>query len=299
MEQRLERIGRLAALARGLDGEGGYNGAKLARAALERELLRHADAHAPVGAAELSDAVAAVRRELGADYPDAFLVSLDAVEAAARVGATVPLDAAPAARTCRVCGDLFLGEDVPAACPTCESPAISFREHLPVWYLEPAEPGTIVATLAAGSGRVAAALAGRDEVDLARPPAPGAWSVREALEHLLFAEQLFAERVGRLLAEDEPDLAARAVWSETPASDEGTVRTGLTAGELFDRNRGRRPPPGDPRRALADARCGRGGRPAAGGHVAVLSQAAYFARHEASHLAQLVAAAQGRVPGGQ
>ena len=48
---------------------------------------------------------------------------------------------------------------------------------------------------------------------------------------------------------------------------------------------------------LADPDWGRGGNHPEWGRVTVLGQAAYFARHEASHLAQLVAAAQGRLPG--
>jgi len=48
-DARLERIGRLAAVARGLEREGAYNGAKLVRAALERELIRYAEAEAPTG----------------------------------------------------------------------------------------------------------------------------------------------------------------------------------------------------------------------------------------------------------
>jgi hypothetical protein len=294
---RLERIGRLASLARGLEREGGYNGAKLLRAALDRELVRYAEAEAPAGQAVLGDTVAALRRDLEGDYPDAFLSRLEAVEVAARAGSTLPLDQAPPTRTCRVCGELFLGEDVPSACPGCESPALSFREHLPVWYLEPAEPGTILAALATGPGRIAPALADHDDEVLGRPPAPGAWSVRESLEHLIFAEQLMAERVDRLLTEDDPDLVARATWAETPASDEGSARTGEAASVLFERYRELRHRTVARLQDLEEADWGRAGRHPEWGHVTVLSQAGYFARHEASHLAQIVAAAQGRVPG--
>lgn len=297
-EWRLERIGRLAAIARGLEREGGYNGAKLVRAALERELVRHAEAHAPTGGAALGDAVGAMRRELGADYPEAFLYSLESAERAAREGSTLSLEQAPPVRTCRVCGEIFLGAGVPTECSVCGSPALSFREHLPIWYLDHAEPGTILAALATGPGRIAAAIGGIDDEALARPPAAGEWSVREGLEHLLFAEQLMAERVERLLTEDDPDLAARAVWSETPPSDEGSVRTGEPASALFGHYRALRHATVDRLSGLDDAAWGRGGRHAEWGHVTILSQAGYFARHEASHLAQVTAAAQGRVPGG-
>jgi uncharacterized damage-inducible protein DinB len=293
----LERIGHLAALVRGLEMEGGYNGAKLIRAALERELLRYGDAHAPSGRAALGDAVATMRRELSGEYADAFCASLDAVEVAVRAGTTVPLESAPPPWTCRACGELFLGDPPPSNCPVCGSPASSFREHLPIWFLEPAKSGDIVAALAAGPALIADALAGHDEADLARPPAPGDWSVRQVLEHLLYAEQLLAERVGRLLHEDEPDLAARAVWAETAVSDEGSVRSGESAGRLFERYRELRAATVDQLGKLEDAQWLRAGHHAEWGRITVLSQAAYFARHQASHMAQLVAAADGRVPG--
>jgi hypothetical protein len=296
MDHRLDRIGRLAAVARGLEREGGYNGAKLVRAALDRELTRYAEAEAPGGSDVLGDALARLGDELAAEYPAVFLAALKAAEAAARAGSTLPLDQAPPARTCRVCGELFLG-DVPGACPTCESPALSFREHLPVWYLEPAEPGTVLAALAAGPSRIGRALDGPGDEALARPPAPGEWSVRDALEHLLFAEQLMTERVERLLTEDEPDLVSRAVWSETPPSDEGSVRSGEPASVLFARYRELRHATVERLRGLDEGGWGRSGSHPEWGHVTVLSQAGYFARHEASHLAQVVAASQGRVAG--
>jgi hypothetical protein len=297
MDERLVRIGRLAAVVRGLEREGGYNGAKLLRAALERELVRHAEVEAPTGRDEIAGAIEGLRSDLDGDYPAAFIVSLGAAAAAARAGDTLPLEDAPPVRTCRICGDLFVGDEVPSACPTCEAPALSFREHLPIWYLEPADPGQVLAALASGPGRLTTALAGHDDAELARPPAPGAWSVREALEHLLFAEELMAERVNRLLTEDDPDLAARAVWAETPVSDEGSVATGEPAAAILARYRHLRRETVARLRDLDGAGWGRAGSHREWGHVTVLSQAAYFARHEASHLAQVVAAAQGRLPG--
>ena len=108
---RLARVGRLASLARGLEREGGYNGAKLVRAALEREIVRYAEAEAPSGRAALADAVEGLRRELAGEYPTAYRAGLDAAAAAARDGRTLPLDEAPATRTCRVCGELFIDDD--------------------------------------------------------------------------------------------------------------------------------------------------------------------------------------------
>ena len=297
----LRRIGRLAAVARALEREGGYNGAKLVRTALDRELTRYAEAasnEVAHGEGAL-DALRAVATELeAAGHPRALA---DAVRAAAddavRNGGTITLAAAPRAHTCRFCGEVFLGERVPPACPACDAPALSYREQLPVWYLDPADPGTILAELASGPRRVAAALDGRDDEALARAPRPGEWSARETLEHLVFAEGLFAERIPRLLTEDEPDLVARAVWMETPPSDEGTAATGETASALAAEQRRLREATVARLTDLDAAAWARAGRHPEWGRVTVLSQAAYFVRHEASHLAQLAAAARGRVPG--
>jgi uncharacterized damage-inducible protein DinB len=296
MDDRLARIGRLAAVARGLEREGAYNGAKLLRAALASELLRHAEAAAPSGSVAAADALTELLAQDGPALPAGMASLLGGVEELVRAGGTVPLAAAPPAHVCRFCGEVFLGDEVPVACPGCEAPALSYHEELPVWYLEHIEPGTVLAALAAGTRHVADALAGRSDDALARRPAAGEWSARETLEHLLFAEELLAERLERLLAEDDPNLAARAVWSETPVSDEGTLATGDPASVLAARLHALR---GRTLARLADLpqeAWGRAGMHPEWGRVTVLSQAGYFARHEASHMAQLVAAADGRVP---
>jgi len=293
---RLERIGRLATVARALEREGAYNGAKLVRAALERELLQFAEAQAPRGQA----AVVAAVRDLAAAHPDepqAWLDRLGGVADLVATSGTVTLRDVPPIRLCRVCGELFIGDDVPATCPSCEALAISFREILPVWYLEPAEPGTILAALAAGPGHVAVAVAGHDDEALDRAPAAGEWSARETLQHLVFTESLLAGRVVRMLEEDDPDLAAWSVSWGTAPSDEGSEATDDVASAIVARYRGLRHGTVDRLRTLDDAGWARGGRHPEWGRVTVLGQAAYFARHEASHLAQLVAAAQGRIPG--
>ena len=141
------------------------------------------------------------------------------------------------------------------------------------------------------------ALEGRTDEDLARQPAPGEWSARQALEHLLFCEELLAKRIGRLLDEEEPDLAAAAVWADTPASDEGSTSTDEPASVIAARIAELRHATVGRLASLPESSWGRGGTHPEWGRVTVLSQAAYFARHEASHLAQLVAAAEGRLPG--
>jgi len=297
MDARLERIGRFAAVARGLEREGAYNAAKLLRAAMQGELLRYAETEAPSGATAAADALEALVADTGAGLPEAVVALLEPLPEAVRAGRTISLVEAPRVRVCRVCGELFIGDDVPGACPRCEAPALSFHEELPAWYLNPADRGAILAALAAGPRHLALALHDRADEDLARPPAPGEWSAVQALEHLLYSEELLATRIDRLLTEDEPDLAAAAVWADTPASDEGSAATGEAASAVAARVSALRHATVTRLAGLAESDWGRGGNHPEWGRVTVLGQAAYFARHEASHLAQLVAAAQGRLPG--
>lgn len=297
MDARLERIGTYAAVARGLEREGAYNAAKLLRAAMQGELLRYAETEGPAGPAAAAAALEALVADPDSGLADALRALLRPLPSAVRDGRTISLAEAPRVRVCRVCGELFLGDDVPGACPRCEAPALSFHEELPAWYLNPADRGAILAALAAGPRHLALALHDRADADLARPPAPGEWSAVQALEHLLYSEELLATRIDRLLTEDEPDLAAAAVWADTQASDEGSAATGETASAVAARVSTLRHATVTRLAGLRESDWGRGGNHPEWGRVTVLGQAAYFARHEASHLAQLVAAAEGRLPG--
>ena len=294
----IDRIARLASVARGLEREGFYNGAKLLRAVLDGELTRLADHDAPTGPDAAAMAVDALRVELVTAGTEREVVDrLAAVARIVRERGTVTLDDVPSARSCRVCGRLFLGDHVPAACPTCEAPGISFREHLPIWFLEHTEPGTVLAALATGPSRVRAAIGHRSDAELDRRPALSEWSAREVLEHLVHAETLLATRVPRLLDEDDPELVAWAVGSGAPPSDEASDDSQSTASDLARHQAALRERTLERLLGLDEAGWGRQGRHPEWGRVTVLSQAAYFARHEASHLAQLVAAAEGRLPG--
>lgn len=297
MDERLVRVGRLAAVAQGLEREGAYNGAKLVRAALESELVRYTSAEAPSGGEAVADSLRALVVEIGATLPPAVAELLPAIADHVRAGRTIPLTDAPRTHVCRACGEVFLGDGLPSMCPTCEAPPLSFREMLPIWYLDPATPEHLLQGLDAGRRQILAAVHDRSDDALGVQPAPGEWSARQTLEHLLFAEGLFAERIGRLLDEDEPDLAARAVWAETPASDEGTAATEFTASQLATQIADLRSATTDRLRALPAEAWNRAGMHPEWGRVTVQTQTSYFGRHMASHMAQLTAAADGRLPG--
>jgi uncharacterized damage-inducible protein DinB len=141
------------------------------------------------------------------------------------------------------------------------------------------------------------AIAGRDDAELARPPRPGEWSARDTLEHLVTAEELLTVRVPRLLREDDPELVPSAAWAAT-GGDEATSATAEPASAIAARFAAMRGATVALLRELPPGSWERPGRHPEWGRVTVRSQVVYFIRHQASHMAQLVAATEGRIPGG-
>jgi hypothetical protein len=286
---------RLARLARGLEAGGIYNGSKLVRALLERERARMA-LDAPTDAQTVGAEAARVADALSVAGEDPALVaSLRAAARAAEAGSTLPLSDAPRTWTCRNCGRISLGS-VAAWCPTCESPVTQAREELPVWYLEPIQPAEALERLEDGLEALDSILADCPDESMERPPAVGEWSVRDVLRHLVAAEELLATRVPRLLDEDYPDLVATAAWI-LPASDEATSVTDASADTLLARLGTLRRGTIARLRATPAEDWERTGHHPEWGTVTVTSQAGYFARHLWSHLAQVRAAVDGRLPG--
>jgi hypothetical protein len=289
----------LAVLARALEVRGVYNGSKLLRAALDAGLCRLAVARAPLDDTAVLAALNGLSGRLtAAGFGTVLTSSIAAIVDSVRDGSILPLAAAPAACVCRVCGELFVG-DVPLQCPTCEAPVAVFREHLPVWFLEPATRAEVLRLLETGIGWVEAAIGSIDDARLAQAPHDGEWSARDTMEHLLSTELILAARIERLLSEDRPDLAALTISAASPALDEATQATGESASALVRRFAAARQANRDRLAALPDEAWLRSGQHSEWGTVTILSQAAYFARHQASHTAQLAAAAEGRVPDGR
>lgn len=282
-------LAELARLARSLEAGGIYNGAKLVRALLDRELA-HATA-VPLGAKEVGAGVARLAGRLAAEGEDPRLVAaLRAAAEAAGGGRTLSLAEAPRAWTCRTCGRIWL-ESVPDWCPDCEAPAEAAHEQIPVWYLEPMTPAEALAGLERGLELLEGLVDGRPDEALAIPPRPGEWSVRETLQHLVAAERLLATRVPRILAEDDPELSAVAAWV-LPPSDEATTPSELPASALLATLQELRQDSLDRLRGLEPGDWERTGRHPEWGTVTIASQAAYFTRHLWSHLAQVRAAAR-------
>ena len=295
---RLDLVGRFARLARALEAAGLYNATKALRAGADRELTRVAAPAAQLRRGDVLRELEGVRRDVAAaGYPEWFVGLLHSAEEAIRADTSLLYRDAPPVWTCRVCGELAL-DTPPDLCPTCGAPAVSFRGHAAVWYLEADGPTPTLALLRDGPRQVERALDGRTAQQLDRAPRPGEWSARETLRHITSAEVLLSTRVRRMLEENDPELVAWQPGDAPPPSDEATdYRADAGADELLAHYRRLRLSTVNLLTDIAPDAWQRPGRHPEWGPVTVLSQASYFARHQAAHQAQLAAAVEGRVPG--
>jgi uncharacterized damage-inducible protein DinB len=60
----------------------------------------------------------------------------------------------------------------------------------------------------AGPGQLRAALTGLDAKQLDARPIPGKWSIKEVICHIADYEPVYADRMKRVIAEDQPTLLA-------------------------------------------------------------------------------------------
>lgn len=287
--RRAELLVRLMALAARLEREGQYNVAKLARAGADA-LARQA----AYGRELPSDpAVLAAECAWMADELATFGVS-DGLAAAFRLAAPAVAeerftlaDETPDPFVCRTCGGVALGEP-PARCSVCGAWAETFQRWLPVYWLNALDPLEAMALLERTPQTVVAMMDGLPEEALAHEPGPGAWSLRNAATHLRDAQGVLVYRLGLMLEQDDPELAAQAVFAWAQEGAPADVTTADVLAEYLSA-----------RRALLD-RLGmlslrdwhRTGRHQEFGRVTIRQQVSYFAAHEPTHLAQMEALAR-------
>lgn len=276
-----EQFVRLVQAAKGLEAGGFYNSAKLFRALAFSVEVRAGMAHAlPAGPVELDHLIASAIQALpvGRLTPDLH-TALEAGRQAARANRTISATEVPAVFVCRSCGEIVFRQ-APEICPACKARALTFREFLPVYWLEPLHPQLALAALQAMPGEVEQTIDGLDEVQLSQPPQPGEWAIRDVLWHLLVAQELFGGRVEKMLNEDEPELKGLAAWTIEPEQP-------FTAREIFERFRAARLATIARLAGISFEDWWRAGLHEEFGRVTILQQASYFVKHDQTHLPQL------------
>jgi hypothetical protein len=276
----------LLALAARVEGDGGYNVAKLLRAAAMARLQRVADGNlseVPRGEA-LHDALRVVAAAMADDPLLAPLAApLTRGTAAFAAGALALIDDVADPRVCRRCGHVVAGEPF-EACPHCGADEATYRVQRPVWWLDRYDPRSAQETLAHTPAKLQALLERLPESAWPDRPDAATWSPHEVVAHLRDAQDVLEQRIEAILGQDDPDLEAQMVWAwnagERPASTPGVL-----AAYLASRQRVLLRLAGAP----ADA-WWRTGRHREFGRLTLTQQVSYFAAHEPTHLRQVRAA---------
>jgi len=281
-----EHLIRLVRVARGLEAGGYYNAAKLFWAAAFSQEIRASNEQGVLLEADDLDQ----EMQTAIDMLDAagakpeLIAALQYGRGAAREDRIIPWTEIPEVYVCRTCGEIALGQ-APQRCPTCGARAITFREFPPVYYLEPLRPQQVVAALISGPDEVEDAVKGLSEEQMTQSARPGEWAIGEVLWHLLMAQSVFAARVEKMLAEDNPSLEGIAVW--TIEGEES-----LWARDILARYRDSRMATVDRLKAMSPGDWWRTARHEEFVQFTILQQASYFAKHERSHLPQIDAIRQ-------
>ena len=278
--ERWGAIARYVRLARQLEMDGNYNAAKLLWAAAFAEGIRASNAPGDLHADRetldraFAEAIAELRAAgVGADV----LAALDYGRAAAREGRGIPFDQVPQVQVCRSCGHMLMGRP-PDRCPECGAFELAFREFPPVYFLEPLPPAQALDALASVPAALHHQIDALSDAQLEQSPAPGEWSIRGVMQHLQATQHLLDYRVRRMLAEDNPPLAAVSV----PRGD-----ATLSARELltdFERSRDGLV---ETLGSISFENWWRTGQHEEFSTVTVIQQASYFAKHDHAHLTQI------------
>jgi DinB family protein len=276
-----DQLVNLVRLARGLEASGLYNAGKVCWALVNASLVRASNERGvPIDTAALDHELSTMVTALAAaGVKPAVIAALHNGRKAVREQRPIAATEIPPIYVCRNCGEIVIG-DWPERCPVCDADGLTLREFPAIYYLEQMQPDTALAALMAGPKLVAEIIVGLSEEQLNAAPKAGEWNMREGIQHLLVAQSLFAGRIEKMLAEDDPLLRGVAAWNLMPGEVTGAL-------EIFEQYNASREMTIGRLHGLAAQDWWRTAQHDEFGQVTILGQASYFAKHERSHLVQL------------
>ncbi len=270
-------------LRRAATDQGHYNLAMLLTAAQTSLVTRQLAAESlPKTDRALAEGVSDLLPQLQAAGLDAELLALiDRARATLAGGGLILYDDAPPIVVCRVCGQVAL-RSAPEHCPHCGAGALVFESFPATFYLEPLPVPVILDQLARTPDWLDALIVDLSEAHAAQAVdgAEGAWSLREAIGHILDTQHLIARRVKLFMESESPNLTAAAMWGQIESAD-------LTVSELAAQFRQARSAMLAILRDAPPGHWARLGQHTEFGPVTLQQQCGYFARHEQWHMAQM------------
>jgi hypothetical protein len=268
---------RLVRAAGGLEAGGFNNAAKLIWAILFSEEVQAAnEVGTPRGAELVAELGAMIESMKAAGAKAEVIAALENGRLAAHEDRTIEYSEIPDVFVSRTSGEIFIGD--PPELSASHDHRLGLRQFPAIWYLDPLTPSVVLDALTTAPALIEAQLTGLSADQMNQSPAPGEWSMRELLGHLLMAQELLAFRAEKLLSEDNPQLAGVAVWAQEQKP--------LSPGEMLERYRVSREVTVTRLKAIPFADWWRSGWHGEWGRVTLLDQATYFARHEMSHMPQ-------------
>lgn len=274
-----QRILELVRLARGVEAGGYYNLSKLLWAmAYSQEIQASNNAGVPRGATLIDELATMIEDLREQDAPANLVQALERGTDAVREDRTNLYEEIPNPYVSRTNGGIFLGK--PSTHTDGGDDPLDLREFLPIYYFDGMKPAEIIEALRSYPGTIISMIEGLSEEQRNQAPAEGEWSLRELLWHFAMAQRVFEGRVEQMLAEDNATLKSVAVWS--------IKSEGLSTAEILDLYRESRQKTLDLLEPVTPHDWWRTAWHDEFGHVTLLQQASYFARHERSHMAQLV-----------
>ena len=274
----------LLTLALRLEGEGQYNLAKLARAAVDAigrqaayQRAQQVDDRSLVEA--LQEVVAQLSR---CDVGQGLIIALQRGANALAEGRIPTISETPHPYVCRTCGHIVFGEAT-EKCLTCGAWPDTFQWFAPIYWLEALDPPAALVKLRQTPLEVAALLNGLPEQALTQPAQDGGWAVRNILAHLRDAQGVLDFRLDLFAKEEHPLLESQAVFSWATREEEKPP----TALEIFASYTAGREKILARLDELPYQAWQRTGFHDEFGSVSIQQQVSYFACHELTHLPQL------------
>jgi len=275
----------LIALASRMDGEGRYSIAKLLRsaadaiawcAAYERKISGEKEHLLQ----EIDQAVEiTLKHGLNPDLVSALRYGKQTYDYAA--GQLPKFANLPHPYVCRTCGHLEIHQ--PPKCSMCGAWGVTFRQYLPVYWLNDLEPFAAMERLRQSQRDLEMLLSGIADEAIRQVPSEEDWSVYHAMTHLRDAQNVLRTRLKLMLEQANPILSTLPVfdWATHEQAEPPTWQ------QLFDEYSTTRKELLDQLRLIPLADWWRTGHHEEFGPVTIRQQVSYFAAHESTHLPQI------------